>query len=150
MKKQPGSETTSLETVSVLSVSPMEEDHCSLQSIFGHSKWKLRKSHSIETALHCLHDQEIPVILCECDLAPGTWRDLVEHLGRLPYAPSVIVSSRIADERLWSEALNLGAWDVLAKPFKRTEVFCAVSAAWLHWRNRQQQEAAPLKVMRAC
>jgi hypothetical protein len=32
------------------------------------------------------------------------------------------VTSRLADERLWAEALNLGAWDVLAKPFDADEV----------------------------
>ena len=41
-----------------------------------------------------------------------------------------------ADERLWAEALNLGAYDVLAKPFDRTEVMRVVSMAWMHWSAR--------------
>ena len=43
------------------------------------------------------------------------------------------MTSRAADERLWAEALNLGAYDVLAKPFDRTEVMRVVSMAWMHW-----------------
>jgi len=36
------------------------------------------------------------------------------------------VTSRLADERLWAEALNLGAYDVLAKPFDSTEAMRVV------------------------
>ena len=39
----------------------------------------------------------------------------------------------LADERLWAEALNLGAYDVLAKPFGRTEAMRVVAAAWRAW-----------------
>ena len=31
--------------------------------------------------------------------------------------PALIVTSRLADERLWAEVLNLGAFDLLSKPF---------------------------------
>jgi hypothetical protein len=36
--------------------------------------------------------------------------------------PSFIVTSRLADERLWVEALNVGAYDVLVKPFDVAEL----------------------------
>ena len=48
-------------------------------------------------------------------------------------SPSLIVTSRLADERLWAEALNLGAYDVLAKPFDSTEAMRVVGAAWRAW-----------------
>ena len=35
---------------------------------------------------------------------------------------------------LWAEALNLGAYDVLAKPFDAAEVTARVSLAVLYWR----------------
>jgi DNA-binding response OmpR family regulator len=89
------------------------------------------------------------VILCETDLLPGTWRDLLEHIPRTPNPPAVIVSSRLADERLWAEALNLGAWDVLARPFIPSEVFHAVSAAWRHWRNQQESPATAVQAIKA-
>jgi DNA-binding response OmpR family regulator len=31
--------------------------------------------------------------------------------------------------------LNLGAYDLLMKPFDLTEVFRVVSLAWRHWKN---------------
>jgi DNA-binding NtrC family response regulator len=149
MRKQPASETNPAEVVTVLSVSPMEDDDLALQSIFNHSKWKLSKTHSLPSALAFLRAHKTPVVLCERDLLPGTWRDLVEESTRLPASPAVIVSSRLADDRLWAEALNLGAWDVLAKPFDKSEVFRAISTAWLHWKSRQEVPNRGLKVMRA-
>jgi len=57
--------------------------------------------------------------------------------------PFVIVTSRLADERFWVEALNLGAYDVLATPLDTTEVTRVVSSAWLHWRGLQAPSIPP-------
>jgi hypothetical protein len=45
------------------------------------------------------------------------------------------VGSRSADEFLWAEALNLGAYDVLARPFEPSEVMRTLSLAWLQWNE---------------
>jgi hypothetical protein len=60
----------------------------------------------------------------------------------------VIVSSRLADDNLWTEVLNRGGYNVLAKPFQAAEVFRDVSQAWLNWKTRaerirQAQERRP-------
>jgi FixJ family two-component response regulator len=73
------------------------------------------------------------VVVCEQDLTPGSWKEMLDQVTILPYPPSLIVTSRLADERLWAEALNLGAFDVLAKPFDRTEAMRVVGAAWRAW-----------------
>jgi DNA-binding response OmpR family regulator len=39
----------------------------------------------------------------------------------------------LADDHLWAEVLNLGGYDVLAKPFDGCELFRALSSAW--WAN---------------
>ena len=49
----------------------------------------------------------------------------------LPTTPLVVVASRLADEYLWVEALNLGAHDVLTKPFDSTEVVRVLTTAWM-------------------
>jgi DNA-binding response OmpR family regulator len=43
----------------------------------------------------------------------------------------------LADERLWAEVLNLGAYDLLAKPFDVREVLHAVTTAC---RRREAQQ----------
>jgi len=74
---------------------------------------------------------------------------MLEYTNRLPNAPSLIVTSRLADDRLWVEALNLGAWDVLAKPFDRSEVIRNMKSAWQHWHHQIQMGAMPAEIMAA-
>jgi DNA-binding response OmpR family regulator len=122
--------------VTVLSVSPLDEDHSSLQTIIGHSTWKLFTAHGLLSTPALLRQHEVSGVLCERELLPGTWIDVLEHIRALPQAPSLIVTSRLADDHLWVEALNLGAWDVLAKPFDRTEVIRSVKSAWQRWHDQ--------------
>jgi DNA-binding response OmpR family regulator len=143
------SPTKSTEFLKVLSVSPFEEDHLSLQAIVGHSTWTLFKAHRLLPALAVVRQNDISVLLCECDLMPGRWTDVLESIRNRPHPPSLIVTSRLADERLWAEALNLGAWDVLAKPFDRSEVLRSVKAAWQHWHRQIQTASAAREMMRA-
>jgi DNA-binding NtrC family response regulator len=149
MKKQPLTETYSTRTVTVLSVSPLAEDHFSLQAIFNRSKWQLHRADCLASAHAVMSRREIGVVICERDLSPGTWVDMLEEGALLADPPSLIVTSRVADERLWAEALNLGAYDVLAKPFERLELVRSVSLAWLHWYHNREVSARELPAMRA-
>ena len=100
MRKQPAIEhnsstsaTNPARKVTVLSLSPHETDHLSLQAIIGHSKWKLFTASDLASAISLLQGHEISVLLCERDLQPGTWIDVLEHIMFLPNAPSLIVAS---------------------------------------------------------
>jgi DNA-binding NtrC family response regulator len=136
--------------ITVLFVSPLDEDHSSLQSIIGHSKWHLFAAKHLRAASAILQQHEVSVVLCERDLAPGKWTDVLDTIKDRPHPPSLIVTSRMADDRLWAEALNLGAWDVLAKPFERSEVLRSVKNAWQHWYNWQHQLfSVPARAMSA-
>ena len=148
MRKQPGAATSPTGALTILSVSPIEEDHRCLQAIIGHSNWSFFKADSVSSALAVLHQHEISIVLCERDLETGTWIDFLENIERLTRPPSLIVTSKLADERLWAEALNLGAWDVLAKPFDRSEVLRSVALAGVHWYHQTQTPASSVKVMK--
>ena len=54
-------------------------------------------------------------MVCDDELSDGHLQDLWEVLRWTPVPPVFIVSSYLADERLWAEVLNLGAYDVIAK-----------------------------------
>ena len=57
------------------------------------------------------------------------WKDLLLELQKMEHPPPLIVADRLADERLWVEALNLGGYDVLAKPFDAREALDVVTTA---------------------
>ena len=150
MGKQPGVASNSTgTTLTVLSVSPLRQDHLALEAILGHSKWKLLCGDDRVSALPLLENHDIAVVLCEADVQRRTWVDMVESFRDVPHPPSLIVTSRLADDRLWAEAINLGAWDVLAKPFSHIEVIRSVKSAWQHWHDQIQMSAMPMKVMSA-
>jgi DNA-binding NtrC family response regulator len=143
MRKQSASELTPTtfatsppDILTVLSVSPLDADHLSLQTLIGDSTCILYKARELASALVLLQQHDIAVVLCERDLLPGSYIDVLEHINALRNAPSLIVASRLADDRLWAEALNLGAWDVLAKPFDRNELVRSVKSAWRHWHDQ--------------
>jgi DNA-binding response OmpR family regulator len=76
------------------------------------------------------------VVVCERDLPDGSWKDVLDLTLALCNRPPVIVTSRLADECLWAEVLNLGGYDVLAKPLDEREVYRAVQLAWEHSANQ--------------
>ena len=133
-----------MQTIEVLLISPLEEDHVSLQRIFrssqcpisGRRNWVIRRELTFHAALPVLRKNPITIVVAERDLSPVTWREVLEEIDTLPDPPLLIVTSRLADERLWAEALNLGAYDVLAKPFRDDEVVRVLGSAWLH-RHRE-------------
>jgi len=139
----------SSEVLSILSISPMDDDHACLSSIVGRSRWKLLQADCVSAATALLRSHDVSVVVCERDLMPGKWSDVLDAISELENPPSLIVTSRLADDRLWAEALNLGAWDVLAKPFERREVVRSVKGAWQHWYDQKHLAGMFHKVMRA-
>jgi DNA-binding response OmpR family regulator len=71
----------------------------------------------------------VPVIVCERDLPDGTWKDILGDTAEFPNPPALVVTSRLADDYLWAEVLNLGGYDLLAKPFSESEVKRVLAAA---------------------
>ena len=144
MNKSSASGALSTSTVTVLSVSPTASDHTTLRAILEQSerlvgagpKWTISPCATIGSAMAALRDVEIPLLVAERDLAPGSWRDILKKILVLPDPPYLIVTSVVADEYLWAEALNLGAYDVLAKPFDPSEVIRTLSSAWRNWLDR--------------
>jgi hypothetical protein len=69
------------------------------------------------------------VVVCDEKLPDGTWRDVIALIGPLHNPPPLIVASRLADDRLWAEVLNLGGFDLLAKPLDTREATRALRLA---------------------
>jgi DNA-binding NtrC family response regulator len=138
-----GIQTSASAVRTVLSISPIEDDHNSLQQIFSEFRWTVQRALTLPSAMAFLAENPAPVVICERDLAPGTWKDLLDGAIVLPQPPCVIVTSRLADEHLWAEALHVGAYDVLAKPFQTEEVIRIVGLASRSWRDQYLRTGVP-------
>lgn len=80
------------------------------------------------------------VVICEHPLPDGSWKDVLRTVQAITTPPALIVTSRLADESLWAEVLNLGGEDVLALPLREQEVTWAVRSA--HRRCTERKQAA--------
>jgi DNA-binding NtrC family response regulator len=77
---------------------------------------------SLQQARIMLQRKEYDVILTEAELPDGKWLDVLNLARDVPHRLEVIVTDPQADARFWAEALNLGAYDLLAQPFYEPEV----------------------------
>jgi DNA-binding NtrC family response regulator len=77
---------------------------------------------SLEHARTRLNQEPYEVILTEASLPDGKWLDVLHLVRACPQEAKVIVTDPLADARFWAEALNLGAYDLLAQPFYEPEV----------------------------
>jgi len=122
-------------TVTVLSVTPSAIAQNRLNQIFGHTNWKLETADSCYEALRRLRELHTAVVVCEHKLPDGGWQDLLSGVSELPSPPNVIVTAPDADDLLWSDVLNRGGYDVLARPFDSSEVLRIISLAWMNWKQ---------------
>jgi DNA-binding NtrC family response regulator len=118
--------------IRMLSVSADYEDHDILSGILENTIWQLVTAATCQEAIGRLNRLRVAAILCEYTLGDGSWKDVLDHCLRNAKPVPVIVTSRLADEHLWAEVLNLGGYDVLAKPFREREVVHTVTSALLH------------------
>ena len=127
--------------VTVLAVAP-EPERAALRRMLEHSRWTMVEASTIAEALATLRERLSVVLICEAELADGTWAELLRHAQDLPSPPPVIVTARQADDDFWMQVLNRGGYNVLGKPFSEREVFEMVSVAWRHRKDRLQARAA--------
>ena len=134
-------------TETLLLVSPLDEDERCLNRLLSESCWRVRPARTCREGAVLLRESAASVVICERELADGDWRDILDAFTLLARPPSLIVISRLADEYLWSEVLNLGGWDVLGKPLREGEVLRAIDSAWRHWNSRWEAAARVRKAI---
>ena len=131
--------------IRVLSISKHADDHATLRRMLGGLAWVVSAVGNCQEAVKQLSREKVSVIFCESLLEDGTWKSILGHIRGDAHPPLLIVTSRVADEHLWAEVLNLGGYDVLAKPFNPEEVrhVCTTASLWL------MQLAAPRRTAAA-
>jgi len=135
--------TSARETsLSALWVGLSKTDRSLLQEIFQKAGWRLFAVRERRRALSCLARNPVQVVITEKDLPDWNWKKVLGDISRLASPPQLIVTSRDADDYLWAEALNVGAYDVLAQPFDRDEVERVVASARRHFEARPPQGSA--------
>ena len=96
--KKPLTIGTGTTVITVLCVTPIEEDYEALNRMLPNFKWMLRQARTLSSALAQLRTyNRIPLVLCERDLLPGSWKDILDYVSLMSDPPLLIVSSQLAD-----------------------------------------------------
>jgi DNA-binding NtrC family response regulator len=106
----------------VLFVSPNREDATALSRMLGSLSVPIQYVADLAHARLKMQGGVYQVILTEANLPDGTWLDVLDVARRVSPNSEVIVTDAAADARFWAEALNMGAYDLLAQPFAPAEV----------------------------
>lgn len=128
--------------VTVLLVSSEEQGHRYFQSLFSRTNWALHHVYTSEDAIALLARQPIPVVVAGERLPRRGWEEIIRATEELPHHPKTVVATVLAEPALLAEVMNLGGYDVLARPFDPQEVVHCLSMAWLSWKYDREREAA--------
>jgi len=124
-------------TQTILFVGIAEHDSLSLDKILLNSDWQVHRAGNCQGGFELLEQHNVSVVLSEPQLSDGSWRELLNGMASLSVPPNLIVSSRLADDRLWAEVLSLGGFDVLMTPFEAKELLWVTSGAWRDWQRKK-------------
>ena len=118
----------------LLAVPGCAQERDFLRQLFGQSGWEVHMAQTFQEVLTAAREERVGVLLSESQFSDGhCWKDLLDEIQRLESPPMLIVTDRLADERLWAEVLNLGGYDLLLKPFDPDEALRVVNSAWAYW-----------------
>jgi len=128
----------------ILAIVPPGDDRTTLKEVLTPTNWQVMFSNTFREAQTALRTFSISVVLSDSHLLDGySWRDVLQELSAAPSPILLIVADRLADEALWAEVLNLGGYDVLARPFDPRELLHAVAAAGRS-REYDMKRTAPI------
>jgi response regulator RpfG family c-di-GMP phosphodiesterase len=132
----PNTGSVSKDAVSALLVGDFGEDRLVVHDVFRKKGWRLFEAPARRAAMQCLERNRVHVVVAGTDLPSWHWKRALADLRRLTSPPQLVVASRIADDQLWSEVLNLGAYDLLACPMRRDEVERVLVSARRHCESK--------------
>jgi DNA-binding NtrC family response regulator len=77
---------------------------------------------TLQEARGLLPDATLSLIFCEDTLADGTYRDLLNILGKPLKSRLVVISQQSHIELKYQEAIGLGAFEVITSPCRPSDV----------------------------
>ena len=77
---------------------------------------------SVEECRAVLEPGDVALVFCDSCLKDGDYREVMRLSAASQVHPPVVVTSRLDDTSQYLEAMRLGAFDFVARPFRRSEI----------------------------
>jgi DNA-binding response OmpR family regulator len=108
-------------------------DRLLVRDVFQKCGWRLFEAPEKRRAALCLECNPVQVVIAESDVPNWNWKNLLLDLQQHTCPQQLIITLQTADKSLWAEVLNLGGYDVLARPLGSEELERVVAAAARHF-----------------
>jgi DNA-binding NtrC family response regulator len=126
----------------ILFLSGHSEDAFQISQMLRELPMLLEHTATLQQARLKLRQTNYDLVLTEAALPDGSWLDVLHAVRESPQEPEVVITDPHADARLWSEALNRGAYDLIAQPFYEPEVRRILSNACFRRVHQPERMAA--------
>ncbi len=118
------------EQVAVVGVSGSVQIRRAIDALLARAGWCCHHVDNCAEALRTMVSTGARVVVTDTNLSDGTWRDLVDAARQQPDPPAVVVTSRHADEALWTDVIEHGAFDLVSVPGESSEFLRVVGLAF--------------------
>jgi PleD family two-component response regulator len=118
--------------IPVLLASGREDDYQTLQALLQDTKWSVERALSWNEVSHFCEGAVSPVVLVDRHFQGAHWQSTVASILDPAASTCVILISDVSDPYLWNELVQQGGFDVLARPFERSELLQTLAFAHRH------------------
>ena len=115
--------------IPILVVSSESKNRLALMEILDREGWKTICASTASECKEVFYNHKIHVVFCERGLSDGTYRDLLAMTRSQGRSLCLVVTSHLADWDEYLEALNDGAFDLIASPSQTTDVVRVLNQA---------------------
>jgi DNA-binding NtrC family response regulator len=108
--------------IEVLVISSELEHRRALVDILNREQWDTICASTVNECEELFARRDVALVFCERELPDGTYRDVLRTIRSLNTNVPLVVTSRLADWDEYLEALQEGAFDLIASPCRSTDV----------------------------
>ena len=128
--------------IQVLVASSNGERRATLTKILGECSLEPVFASNVEEVRTILVQSSVDLVFCEDNLPEGDFREVLRLAKATRPEAQVVVSSLLGEWEEYLEAMQLGAFDYVAPPYRDTEILSIVNSV-CHGRGVTQKEGTP-------
>lgn len=115
--------------IPILIVSSEPRNLTSLRDILDREGWNTICASAVGECEEVLANQNVDLVFCDRGLADGTYHDILAMTRLKRPRVRLVVTSRLADWEEYLEALDQGAFDLIASPSQPAEILRVIHQA---------------------
>ena len=93
-----------------------------VSTLVASAQIQIHSANTLGNAKARLQATKARVMLTDITFERGGWEDAMRMAARLPFRAALVLVSPFADQRLWIDALEYGAYDLILEPFHAEEL----------------------------